>query len=145
MEKKITDDLAENLFSTFYVIHKKLMSMNLQGLPGNLSRLNMAIMGMLGEGSLPVSEIARRLAMPKPQMTHLLDQLVELNAIERRPDVKDRRVTNILLTDRGRIVFDECKKVARRNMNKKLSCLTPDEREDLLSALEKLKDIGSKL
>ncbi|MCD6567935.1 MAG: MarR family transcriptional regulator [Dehalococcoidia bacterium] len=145
MEKKTIDDLAENLFPIFYVIHKKLLSMDLRCLPGNVSRLHLAIMGMLGEESLPVSEIARRLAIPKPQMTHLSDQLVNLGIVERRPDVEDRRVTNILLTDRGKIVFDECKEMARRNMKNKLACLTPAEREDLLSALEKLKNIGAKL
>jgi DNA-binding MarR family transcriptional regulator len=52
---------------------------------------------MLQEENLAVSEVARRLVIPKSQMTHLIDQLVDLDIVARHPDAKDRRVINISL------------------------------------------------
>ena len=106
-----------------------------------MSRLHLAIMGMLDEESLSFSEIAKRLVIPKSQMTHL----VSLGIAERRPDQKDRRVVNIVLTSHGRIVLKERREMIRQNIRNKLACLTPAELADLSAALEKLKDIGAKL
>ena len=49
--------------------------MDLGGVTGNLSRLHLAIMGMLRGENLAVSEVAKRLLIPKSQMTHLITSL----------------------------------------------------------------------
>ena len=145
MENSTIDSILENLFHILPMIHKKLLRMDLGGMTGNLSRLHLAIMGMLEEGSLAVSEIAKRLVIPKSQMTHLIDQLVDLDIVARHPDVTDRRVINISLTDHGKVVLKECREIMKQTMRNKLSHLTPAELADLTIALEKLKDIGAKL
>jgi DNA-binding MarR family transcriptional regulator len=103
------------------MIHKKLLRMDLDGVTGNLSRLHLAIMGMLQEENLAVSEVARH------------------------PDAKDRRVINISLTDHGKAVLKECRGIMKQTIRSKLSGLTPAELADLSMVLEKLKDIGAKL
>jgi DNA-binding MarR family transcriptional regulator len=145
MDNRIIDSIVENLFLILPIIHKKLLRMDLGGVTRNLSRLHFAIMGTLGRKGLPVSEIAKRLLIPKSQMTHLIDELVGLGIVERQPDTKDRRVINISLTNPGRIVLKECRNLVRQNIRNKLSCLTPAELADLSVALEKLRDIGARL
>jgi len=145
MENRAIDGILEDLFRIFPVIHKKLSRIVLGGLTGELSRLHLAIMWILTGERLPVSEIARRLAIPKPQMTHLLDQLAELGIIARHLDAKDRRVVNISLTDHGRTVLKKCREQVKQNIKNKLSCLSSEELAELSVALEKLKDIGAKL
>jgi DNA-binding MarR family transcriptional regulator len=145
MENKTIDSIIENLFYIVPLVHKKLLGMDLGGVTGSLSRLHLAIMGVLSEGGLPVSEIAGKLVIPKSQMTHLLDYLVSLSIVERQPDVKDRRVINISLTEHGKIVLKESKELIRQNIRSKLSRLTPAELKELSIALAKLKDIGSSL
>jgi DNA-binding MarR family transcriptional regulator len=115
------------------------------GVTGNLSRLHLAIMGMLGRESLPISEIGMRLVAPKSQMTRLVDQLVSLGIVVRQPDARDRRVTNISLTDHGRAVLRERRELVKKNIRKKISCLTSAELATLSDALVKLKKIGAKL
>jgi len=82
MDNRTIDGIVENLFHILPIIHKKLLRMDLGGVTGSLSRLHLAIMGMLVEESLLVSEIAKRLVIPKSQMTHLIDQLAGLGIIE---------------------------------------------------------------
>lgn len=145
MENKAIDNILENLFLVLPIIHKKLLRMDLGGVTGNLSRLHLAIMGMLGGGSLPISEIGMRLVAPKSQMTHLVDQLVSLGIVVRQPDARDRRVINISLTDHGRAILRECRELVKQNIRNKISCLTTEELVALSDALVKLKDIGAKL
>jgi DNA-binding MarR family transcriptional regulator len=54
------------------------------------------------EGSLPMSEIARRQYISKPYMTALVDDLEKEGFAERRPHPTDRRVIDIVITERGR-------------------------------------------
>ena len=145
MENKTIDNILENLFYVLPIIHKKLLRMDLGGVTGNLSRLHLAIMKMLDEESLPISEIGVRLVAPKSQMTHLVDQLVSRGILVRQPDAQDRRVINISLTDYGQDMLRECRELVRQNIRNKISCLTAEELAALSDALVKLKDIGSKL
>jgi DNA-binding MarR family transcriptional regulator len=145
MENSTIDSILENLFHILPMIHKKLLRMDLDGVTGDLSRLHLAIMGMLREEDLAVSEVARRLVIPKSQMTHLVDQLVDLDIVARHPDAKDRRIINISLTDHGKVVLKECRGIIKQTIRDKLSRLTPAELADLSMVLEKLKDIGAKV
>jgi len=145
IDNRTIEGIVENLFRILPVIHKKLLRMDLGGATGSLSRLHLAIMGMLVEESLPISEIAKRLVIPKSQMTRLIDQLVGLGIVERLVDARDRRVINLSLTGHGKIVLKKCRDLVRQNLGNKLSCLTPAELADLSMALEKLRDIGARL
>jgi DNA-binding MarR family transcriptional regulator len=145
LKNKAIDSILDNLFQVLPIIHKRLLSMDMGGVTGNLSRLHLAIMGMLGRESLPISEIGMRLVAPKSQMTRLVDQLVSLGIVVRQPDARDRRVTNISLTDHGRAVLRERRELVKKNIREKISCLTSAELATLSDALVKLKKIGAKL
>jgi DNA-binding MarR family transcriptional regulator len=145
MEDGNIDRIFENMVRILPLLHKRLLRMDLGGVTGNLTRLHLAIMGMLSEGSLTVSELARMSSMPKSQITHLIDKLVKLGVLERRLDAKDRRVINLALTDHGGVLLGELKQKVKQNIKDKLSGLTPDELADMSAALETLKEIGAKL
>jgi DNA-binding MarR family transcriptional regulator len=145
MEDKAVNSILDNLFQILPIIHKKLLRMDMGGVTGDLSRLHIAIMGMLGKGSLPISEIGARLVAPKSQMTRLVDQLVSSGIVERQSDIGDRRVINISLTDYGYTVLGECREKVKQNIRKKISRLTIDELIAFSEARVKLKDIGEKL
>jgi len=69
----------------------------------DISPVHIGIMKQLDEaGTLHVAEIGERLQIARPQMTHLIDKLVDLEIVERHTDKTDRRMINIVLTDKGR-------------------------------------------
>ena len=123
-DNNIIDIILENLFQVLPIIHKKLLEMDLGGVADNLSRLHLAIMGILSEVSLPISEVGRRLVAPKSQMTRLVDQLVSRGIVIRQADAKDRRVINISLTDHGHTILKECRKLVKQSIMNRISCLT---------------------
>ena len=96
------DRILENMFVVMLTIHKKILKKDISEIPdNNLTRLHMAIMGELAQTNLTMTELAKSLMMTKPQLTHVVDALVSLNIVKRRPDEKDRRANNLALTEKG--------------------------------------------
>lgn len=143
--KSSADNILEDMIQIFPIFQKKLLRMDLGGVTGNLTRLHLAIMGMLSRGSLSVTELANTLVMTKPQMTHLIDQLVGLGIVERRQDEKDRRVINLSLTRQGRVLLDDARRKVQENIRQALAGLTADDLTAMSGALETLKNIGARL
>lgn len=146
IDKAVLDEIIENLFYVLPIIHKKLLKIDTAGFPGfNLSHLHIGIMGITrDEGPLPISEIASRLLIPRPQMTLLIDQLVRNGLVERLAHDRDRRMCDITLTEKGRSTLYQCDLLLAANIREKLSHLEKGDLLDLSTSLRKLKDIGKR-
>ena len=139
------DRIMENMGFIMLVVHKKILKMELGGFPENITRLHMAVMGELSQTSMTMSELAKTLMMTKPQLTHVVDPLVSSGIVERRPDEKDRRVINLALTEKGRVLLKEMKQKVKENTKNRLATLTPEELAQMSDTLETLRNIVSKL
>jgi len=139
------DRILESLLQIMPLFHKRILRMDLGGVTGNLTRLHLAIMGMLSEGNITVSEMAKTLTMPKSQMSHLIGQLVALGVVERHQDTNDRRVVNLSVTAHGRVLLDDVKGQVKQHLKSKLATLAPEELDAMAGALETLKMIGANL
>jgi DNA-binding MarR family transcriptional regulator len=144
MSEKNADAVLENLLSIMPVFHKKVARLG-RGIADDLAPPHMAILGMLSRHSLTATQLADRLAAKKPQMTFLVEQLVQMGLVERTPNTKDRRVVNLSLSEHGRARFNEIKIKVRENVREKLGALTPEDIEKVSAALETLKGIIAKL
>jgi len=148
MKKNTINSIVEDLFYVSPIIHKKLLKMEpedaIPGIP--LSRIHISLLLIINdEKELSISDIAKRLLIPKPQMTHLISHLVEQGLIERLPNTRDRRVINVSLTPAGQDALKKAGKVLKKHVQRNLSYLTDEELEDLSRSLSKLREIGSKL
>ncbi len=145
MNDTLVNNILENWLYVLPVFHKKLHPMDLGVVTGSLTRAHFAVTGILSEGDKTVSELGRILLITKPQMTRIIDQLVEKNIVQRNPDPSDRRVIVLSLTAEGRHFSNELMRKIMENTKKKLSFLTQKELEDMAEALETLRKIGEKL
>ncbi len=139
--------IVENLLHVIPIVHKRLMKVDPPEINCGirLSRLHIGIMAKLSKQTQPISEIAREFLIPKPQMTYLIDQLCEAGMVERRPNPNDRRITDLILTPKGKEIFRRYDEHLRDNVRAQLSHLTEKDLEDFSSTLLKLKEIGTKL
>jgi DNA-binding MarR family transcriptional regulator len=78
-------------------------------------------------------------------MTLFIDKLIKLGLVERLPDVSDRRIINISLTEKGKLVLDDARVLIADNIRQKLSGLSDEEVKELALSLRRLRDIGSKI
>ena len=139
------DRILENMFLVMLTVHKKILKTDLTGWNQNLTRLHFAVMGELSHNNMAMSELAKALMMTKPQLTHLVDALVGMGLVERFSDVKDRRVINLVLTQKGRLLCREMKQKTKENTKKILSTLTAEELSQMSAALETLRNTIGKL
>ena len=150
MSSKILDSVTEDLLSIppiiFREVRRKLLRTALINMDVDISPVHFGIMKLLHEtGSLHVAEIGGRQQIARPQMTHLIDRLVELDIVERETHSEDRRMLNIRLKDKGKTIIKEHDKQIINATHEVLSCLTDEELEELSISLKNLKDIFSKL
>ncbi|MFC1941700.1 MarR family winged helix-turn-helix transcriptional regulator [Chloroflexota bacterium] len=150
MKNNILDGVIEDLLSIPPLIRRstrrKVFKTAFAGIEGDISLSHFEIMKILNEtGTMHIAEIGERLQIPKPQMTHLIDRLVALEMVERQADASDRRLINVVLTDRGKKMMDEHKNVIRSSFKDDLSSLTDEDLLELSVSLRKLRDILSRL
>lgn len=82
--------------------------------------------------------IGQMLHIPPSRIVALVDQLEERGLLERRANPSDRRARALYLTPRGRRVLDKVWKLAMSHEQRLGSSLTPEEREQLITLLQKL-------
>jgi DNA-binding MarR family transcriptional regulator len=145
-ETGVIDAIVTDLFRTFRLQYKKLIKADFSEVSPGLSSLHFLVLRGLDEsGALPISEIGKKLLVPRPQMTHLTDQLITMGLVIRVPDMQDRRVIRIEMTGRGKTLLAKCRRMLRENMKRKLSYLSSEELDELSGLLGSLSTILSGL
>jgi MarR family 2-MHQ and catechol resistance regulon transcriptional repressor len=150
MRKDILERTANDLLSLspliFRGVRRKLLKVALDSTSVDISPLHFEIMKLLKENdTLHIAEIGERLQVARAQMTHLIDKLVELGMVERQANSADRRVTNVLLTDKGSGFLEEHGGHIWKATKEFLSGLSDEELADLSASLERLRVILSRL
>lgn len=150
MSGDILDRIGADLLSIppliFRGIRRKLLKMALVDIDVDISPLHFEIMKLLAEaGKLHVTEIGERLQIARAEMTHLIDKLVNLGIVERQADPSDRRIINVVLTEKGKTIAEKHEGKIRMAVRETLSALSDEELGDLSDSLRKLRNILSKL
>lgn len=134
------DIIAENLLAIHPLLYKSIskpMKNKSSITPGG-----MFVMGILKRhGMLSMSDIGNYLSMPKPHVTVIIDRLIDEEYVLRQNDPNDRRVVNILLTEKGISDFEELKEALSINLKSKLVMLSEEELEQLSKASQQMKEI----
>jgi DNA-binding MarR family transcriptional regulator len=91
----------------------------------------------LGEGKSQQA-LGEALQVPASRMVAIVDDLEERGLVERRRNPDDRRAHALYLTDEGRRVLDEGRRLAMENEQRFCAPLQPAEREQLLGLLRRL-------
>ncbi|MCT8975023.1 MarR family transcriptional regulator [Clostridium sp. CX1] len=142
MAKDTLDTLVENLFELGPILHKKLLKPNKCSNDMMLPVNQMMVLSTLyDEGSLPISEIGKKLYISKPQMTSIIDKLIKEDLVERIHDKEDRRVININITEKGKNYANDILKLLREEMRKRLSALSEENLKSVADSMENVISI----
>ncbi|MDD2306331.1 MAG: MarR family transcriptional regulator [Prolixibacteraceae bacterium] len=134
------DLIADNLISIHPLLYKSI-SKPLKH-QSSITPGGMFVLGSLKRhGTQSMSDIGKCLSMPKPHVTVIVDKLIEEELVERQSDPNDRRIVNILLTEKGFEEFNSLKKDLSENLKIKLSKLNDQEQEILAIASQQMKEI----
>jgi len=150
MRSEVLERVAEDLLFIFprigRSIRRKLLKTAMTSFKEDITPPHFEIMKQLEEaGPLHITEIGERLRIAGPQMTHLINKLVDLGLVKRQTGTADRRTINIMLTSKAKTTLEEHDSRIKNAIRETLSGLTNEELEDVSASLRKLRDIFSKL
>jgi len=138
------DRISENILLFFPLYYRNILRLTQAGSRVNPPNMQMRMLLMIiQEGMLQPSEIGIRMGISKPNVSALLDKLLKAGYVERKPDVRDRRVMHIAITPRGRKFVNSRMQAVRNGIKKNLSGLSHDEINSLNAALDTFKKIIS--
>ena len=142
MDEVKLEAIVQNFISIIPLFKKKLLHDNCKFDKGNLNHSHFQILAVLQkEGQQPISEVAKKLFISTPNMTKLLNKLIDEGMIERIPGEKDRRIININLTEKGSTYLKSSFLEIQSSLKDKISSL-PDEKLDKLNdSLITLKEV----
>ena len=104
-----------------------------------------ALLHLFRGGSCSVSDIGDNLGVTNAAASQMLERLVQQGLILRKEDPEDRRVKQVVLTNKGREILQEsiaARQVWLENLGQTLS---ETEREQITAALEVLIEKASRL
>lgn len=86
------------------------------------------------------SELAMMTYKDKANITRILDAMAKRDLIERKPDLNDRRVFRVHLTEKGKKLKKPLTKMAVDNMNQGLRGISPKDVEYIKDILNQMHD-----
>ena len=92
-----------------------------------------------GEKGHPTLEVLRRLISRSPNITRLLDKLIEKDLVRRDRDAADRRQAVVRITPKGEQLLKECDKAVDAVIAK-LGCLTSAELKVAVGLLDRVRE-----
>jgi DNA-binding MarR family transcriptional regulator len=99
------------------------------------------VMAVLGQApGLSGGEVARRTEMDKVQVSRAVANLVRQRRVQKQSDSSDGRVTRLVLTARGRAIYDEIVPHALELEERFLAALAPQERATFNRLIARLTD-----
>ncbi len=138
------DRMLDDIYLVIPLFHRTVLK--LDGLTHSSANSEFKVlMILMRHDTVPTSRIGAWLGVSKPNMTAVIDNLITDGFVERKPNLKDRRVIDISITEKGKKYMFECWNEVRESVKKKLSSLSEQEIDSLYTSLENIRVILMKL
>ena len=130
------NDISDNLYLLLFSLNKHIFNPNVLA--------KKLLFYLVHNGPLPISKIAKELCISKPNMTPVIDKLVEDGLVTRDYNPTDRRVILIQATPKAIEVLKEGKEYIKEVIKEKLSPLSDEDISNLSSSLDTLLTVIKK-
>jgi DNA-binding MarR family transcriptional regulator len=146
MEEKHADEISESALLLFPLLKRLFTGDPSDPALASLRNQTYHILRILEtRGSLPVSAVGKQLLIAKQNMTALIDRLANDGLVDRKNDAADRRITNVIITEKGREFLKEKRQGLKRIVGENLSKLSDEDIESLHSVFGVIRTILHKL
>jgi MarR family transcriptional regulator, 2-MHQ and catechol-resistance regulon repressor len=92
-----------------------------------------------GEGGLPVMEIGRRMIEKSPDVSRIIDRLIDLGYVKRRRQRSDRRVVMVTISQKGLDLLEQMDVPVMKDVRGMLAKLEQKDIQKLTTLLEKVR------
>lgn len=99
----VLEHLYDMLFQAWPLMRRKLLPPPVQQAEFGMPLSHVQVLAMLDHhGSMSITEISQNFGIAKPNITPLVDRLIEEGLVMRERNSSDRRVVNVVICDEGR-------------------------------------------
>lgn len=117
---------------------RRVATESVAGLPGG-ARGYLVLVALAGGGEPPSQlALAKEVSLDRTVMTYLLDDLEAHNLVTRKPDPRDRRARQVLITDTGRVRLTEVRRSLGAAEARLLTDLNPEDTGQLRTLLARV-------
>jgi len=142
LDPALINSISQNIFTVMPLLRKRLLHMDVIQAEHGIPLSHVQVLSMLSEaGSMSVSEISSRLGIAKPNITPLVDRLIDDHLVDRIRDTNDRRVVNVVIMDAGKEKLEAIRETIGKQVHEwGMNISTADFRElaDSLASLTKI-------
>ena len=133
------EHLYDMLFQAWPLMRRKLLPSSAQQAEFGMPLSHVQVLVMLDHrGSLSITEISQSFGIAKPNITPLVDRLIEEGLVMRERNSADRRVVNVVICEKGR---ERLADIYRRLCDNLFDWTRTLSREDLASFNDALETI----
>jgi DNA-binding MarR family transcriptional regulator len=144
-EEKLSE-ILDGLLILYQLIQKNIFKPNPIGNGIKMSfTIHFILLTLKSVNKLPISETGKLMCIKKQNMTYIADKLVENGLIRRVPDLNDRRVINIIITDKGKEYVDDWQKNRINIMRQNFTCFDDDDLKKMNKSVDNIKYALSKM
>lgn len=142
VNKETVETVANTTFEVLPLLRKKLLRMDVVQAEHNMPMSHVQVLAMLGDsGAMSVSEISKRLGIAKPNITPLIDRMINAGYVTRERNAADRRVVHVVILDKGREKVRDTVEALRVCMDAWAKELDAGKLETLSDALETIRQL----
>jgi MarR family transcriptional regulator, organic hydroperoxide resistance regulator len=134
MKDEINSRILETMFRFFKTVKP---TMSFHSKTSDLTMVQFEALILIKHNpDIQMKDLAEHFSITMPSATSLIDKLIEMKYAGRKNDIKDRRIVKIHLTKQGEKLLHEAMKQRETKINRLLSSLSKNDKEDLLRILE---------
>ncbi|KOO44281.1 MarR family winged helix-turn-helix transcriptional regulator [Priestia koreensis] len=93
---------------------------------------------LYNKGSHPIQKISDVFSIPSGSITYVVDKLEKTGYVERQPSPDDRRSSIVVLTEKGKELFDDLFPKHVQYISENFSFATSEEKLQLIEILKKI-------
>jgi len=128
MNINILNEAGENVFEMTMAFRTKFFNPHSISKTCEIPPSQIRVLFFLkGHGENTMSSLAHHLHISRPNLTPLIDKLLEDGYVERNANSKDRRILLISLSDKGWGFLDEMNKTIIENFKERIKSLSDEE------------------
>lgn len=134
-DKNYNSEFEDKFFKLFRLLKGNMMCSYATQV--SISQLHV-LMFLKKNHKVQMRDIAEQFRIEKPTATSILNKLVNMKLVKRKADKTDRRVVQIILTEKGEEILNEAMEQRSVKVNTMLSYLSQKDKQSLLMILNKI-------
>ena len=139
------NEISDNLYLLLLSLNRHIFNPTVLTKKFNVPHSHIKVLFyLIHHGANPISKVAKDLSISKPNMTPIIDKLVNEGYVERYCDDNDRRVILIQTTPKALEFLKETQDYVKEIIKEKLSSLNDEDINTLSTSLESLLSVIKK-